>query len=158
MLKEKKFYLTKQGFEKLKKEYKDLNLIKSAKIKGEIPQILHSEDVNTEYLSFHEDLNFLEVRMTDLEHILKNTELITFPAKNKQDIINLGATVVVEVNNQEDEFMIVGTLEANPVLGKISNESPVGKALIGHRVGDKVVISSTIKTIYKIKKIEYSLS
>ena len=54
--------------------------------------------------------------------------------------------------------MIVGTLEANPSLGKISNESPVGKALLGRRVGDEVIISSPIKTVYKIKGIKYEIS
>jgi transcription elongation factor GreA len=63
--------------------------------------------------------------------------------------------VVVEVNGEEDEFQIVGTLEANPLLGKISNESPVGSALMGKKVGDEIIISSPVKTVYKIKKIKY---
>lgn len=155
MPEEKKFYLTKEGSERIKKEYKDLKIIKLAKTKGEVPKIWHSEDLNPEYLSFQEDLSFLESRLAELEYICKNTELIKIPSKEKQNIVNLGATVLVEVDGQNDEFTLVGSLEANPSLGKISNESPVGKALLGHRAGDEVVVSSPIKTTYKIKKIKY---
>lgn len=155
-MEEKKFYLTKKGLEKIKKEYKALKELRLAKIKGEeTPQILHSEDLNPEYLAFQEDLNFLESRMINIENILRNVELIKTPSKEKQNIINLGATVIVEVDGQIDEFEIVGTLEADPFIGKISNESPVGKALLGHKIGDKVAVSSPIQTIYKIKKIKY---
>lgn len=152
---EKKFYLTEQGLEKIKKEYQDLKGLKFAKTKGEIPKIWHSEDINPEYLSFREDLSFLETRIAELENIFKNVEIIKLPPKEKRGIINLGAKVLVGVDGQTDEFEIVGSLEANPSLGKISNESPVGKSLLGHRVGDEVLISSPIKTIYKIKKIRY---
>ena len=158
MAEEKKFYLTKQGLEKIKKEYQDLKNLKFSKTKGEIPKIWQSEDLNPEYLSFQEDLSFLESRIAELEYILKNTELIKPPPKEKQNMVNLGATVLVEVDGQTDEFTIVGTLEANPAIGKISNESPVGRMLLGHRVGDEVVVSSPIQTVYKIKKIKYLTS
>ena len=152
---EKKFYLTKEGLEKVKKEYQDLKDLRLAKTKGEIPKTWQSEDLNPEYLSFQEDLSFFETRIAELEYILKNTELIKIPPKDKQNIVNLGARVLVEVDGQDDEFTIVGTLEANPALGKISNESPVGRALLGQRVGEAVTLSSPIETIYKIKKIRY---
>ena len=155
---EKKFYLTKEGLEKIKKEYQGLKNLKLSKTKGEIPKIWHSEDLNPEYLSFQEDLSFLETRLIELENILKNAELIQLPSKEKQNTINLGAQVIVEVDGQNDEFTIVGSLEANPSLGRISNESPVGQALLGHRVGDGVMVSSPIQTVYKIKKIKYRIS
>jgi len=158
MPEEKKFYLTKQGLERIKKEYQYLKNLKLSKTKGEIPKIWQSEDLNPEYLSFQEDLSFLESRIAELEYILKNTELIKPPPKEKQNMVNLGATVLVEVDGQNDEFMIVGSLEANPAIGKISNESPVGRMLLGHRVGDEVVVSSPIQTVYKIKKIKYLTS
>jgi len=158
-MEEKKFYLTKEGLERMKKEYHDLRELKLAKTKGESPKILHSEDLNPEYLAFQEDLSFLEIRLSELENILKNAELIKSPtSKDKQKIINLGATVLVEVDGQKDEFTLVGSLEANPSLGKISNESPVGRALLGHKIGDQVTVSSPIQTIYKIKKIKYQIS
>lgn len=155
MVERKKFYLTKKGFEDIKNEYKVLKDLRLAKTKGEAPKIWESEDLNPEYLSFQEDLSFLETRVAELKNILKNVELIKRPLKEKSKAINLGATVIVEVEGDKDEFTIVGTLEANPSLGKISNESPVGKTLLGHKVGDEVVISSPVKTIYKIKKIKY---
>jgi len=158
MAEEKKFYLTKEGLEKIKKEYQDLRNLKLSKTKGEVPKIWHSEDLNPEYLSFQEDLSFLETRLAELEYVLKNAELIRPPLKEKQKVINLGARVLIEVDGQNDEFTIVGTLEANPAIGKISNESPVGRALLGHKVGDAVVVSSPIQTVYKIKKIKYQTS
>ena len=155
---DKKFYLTKEGLGKIQKEYQDLKNLKLAKTRGEIPKIWHSEDINPEYLSFWEDFSFLETRIAELENILKNAELIWPPPKEKQNIVNLGATVLIEVDGQKDEFTIVGSLEANPSVGKISNESPVGRALLGHRAGDEVLVSSPIKTTYKIRKIKYSSS
>lgn len=158
MVGEKKFYFTKEGLERIKREYQNLKNLKLSKIKREIPKIWQSEDLNPEYLSFQEDLDFLETRLAELEYIFKNAELIKTPPKEKQNVINLGAEVLVEVDGQNDEFTIVGTLEANPAIGKISNESPVGRALLGHKVGEVVVISSPTPTIYKIKKIKYQTS
>ena len=155
MTEEKKFYLTKQGLEKIKKEYQDLKDLKFAKTKGEIPKIWHSEDINPEYLSFREDLSFLETRIVELENILKNVELIKPPPKERQNIVNLGATILVEVEGQKDEFTLVSSLEANPSIGRISNESPVGRALLGHKVGEMITVQSAMKTAYKIKKIKY---
>jgi transcription elongation factor GreA len=155
MTKEKKFYLTKNGLGKIKQEYQELQRIKNLKANDEVPSIFHSEDINPEYLSYQEDLILLENRLSELENILKNFQLIKIPPKEKQNVIGLGAKVLVEVDGQNDEFEIVGTLEANPSLGKISNESPVGQALLGRRVEDEVVVSSSVRTIYKIKKIRY---
>lgn len=156
MVEEQKFYLTKEGLKKLEKEYEDLRGLKLAKTNGkESPKVLQSEDLNPEYLAFQEDISFLESRISELENVFKNKEIIKFPKKEKQKMVALGATVTVEVDKQDDEFTLVGFLEANPTLGKISNESPVGRALLGHRVGEAVAVSSPIKTIYKIKRIKY---
>ena len=155
MTEEKKFYLTKEGLAKIEKEFNDLKVLKLAKINGESPKILHSEDLNQEYLSFQEDLSFIESRLTELEYILKNAEIIKTPLKNQKNEVGLGATILVDVAGQKDEFTLVGSLEADPALGKISNESPVGRALLGHKSGDAVVVSSPIKTVYKINKIIY---
>jgi len=152
---EKIFYITKAKFEELKEEYKNLLAIEFRKTRGEIPKIFESEDVNSEYLNFQEDLGFLRSRIGELENILKNYEIIKKPAKNEQNIVGLGAKVIVAVEGEKDEFLVVGTLEANPSLGKISNESPVGRALMGHKVGDKITVSSPIEVAYKILKIKY---
>jgi len=157
MAERKKFYLTEEGLGKIKKEYQALKNLKLSKTKGEFPKIWHSEDINPEYLSFQEDLSFLETRLAELENILKNTELIKPPPKEMQNIVNLGTTVLVEVDGEIDEFTIVGTLEADPSNKKISNESPIGQALLGKRVGETVMIKTPIVNhSCKITKIKYN--
>ena len=93
-----------------------------------------------------------------LKNVLENYELIKKPPKNQQNTIGVGAKVKISVNGKKDEFTIVGTLEANPDLGKISNESPVGIALLGRKVGDEVIVSSPVKTTYRVKSIKYEIS
>ncbi len=154
-MKNQGFFLTKEGLKRFKNEYQELKRLKSFKVSGESPRIFHSEDINPEFLAYQEDLELLDARIMELEDILKNTQLITAPPKDKQRVIGLGAMVTVEVGGQEDELEIVGTLEANPSLGRISNESPVGRNLVGHKVGDEVVVHSAVATTYKIKKIIY---
>lgn len=156
-MEEKIFYLTSQKLKELKEEYEKIKKIIRLKVQQtEVPSVLYSDQPNEEFFLFQEDLNFLLLRKQELEYIFKNHRLIKLPPKDQRDRVCLGARVVVEVAGQEDEFEIVGTLEANPSLGRISNESPVGNALIGKKVGDEVVLSSPISTVYKIKKIKYT--
>jgi len=152
---ENKYYLTKEGVEKIKKELEKLKKEKSTLLNGSGPRAFRFGEVDAEYITFREDLGRAEERVTELENILENYELIKIPPKKEQDRVHLGARVRVEVDGQEDEFFIVGTLEADPPLGKISNESPVGRALMGQKTGEKVVVTSPIKVIYKIKDIKY---
>ena len=156
---EKLFYITKGKLQELKKEYEGLLDFERKKALGqEAPKILESEDLNPEFVSFQEDIGFLRSRIDELKNILEHHELIRIPTKDKQGVIAVGAKVKIDVDGQKDEFIIMGTLEANPALGKISNESPVGRALLGHRVGDEVVVSSPIKVTYKVKNIKYEIS
>jgi len=158
-MEDKKFYLTKEGLAKIKKEFESLESIKLSKTRGEGPKILHSEDLDPEYLAFQEDMSFLESRLGELGYIIKNVELIKTPPKNQQNTVNLGATVTLEEKgNKINEFTLVGSLEANPAVGKISNESPVGKFLLGKKINEEVAITSPIKVVYKVKKIKYNLS
>jgi transcription elongation factor GreA len=90
-----------------------------------------------------------------MDYALRRVELIKIPPKEKRDIVHMGATVVVEVGGKINELEIVGSLETNPSQGRISNESPVGRALLGHRIGDEVVISSSAKAVYTIREINY---
>jgi len=153
------FYITKKKLQELQKEYQDLLDFEHKKSLGqEAPKILESEDLNPEFVSFQEDVGFLRSRIDELRNILEHHELIKAPPKDKRGIIDLGAKVKIDVGGQKDEFVLVGTLEANPALGKISNESPVGRALLGHKVGDEVVINSPVKITYKIKNIKYEVS
>lgn len=154
---ETKFYLTKEGLEKVQKEYDRLVEFRKLKTKGDVPSIWESEDVNPEYLSFQEDMSLLETRLAEYENVLKNVELITPPSGEKKTMVYLGATVTLKEKPGEEinEFTILGTLEANPGEGKISSESPVGRALLGKRIGEEVIISSPIKVVYEVKKITY---
>ena len=114
MEEKKKFYLTKKGLKGLKKEYETLKNLRVAKTKGEAPKIWESEDLNPEYLSFQEDLNFLDTRIAELESIFKNACLIKRPLKKELDIISLGSTIKVKVGEDKDEFTSVGTIEVTP--------------------------------------------
>jgi len=158
MEEEKKFYLTEKGLANLDKECETLKKLRTAMTNNEVPKLLESEDLNPEYLSFQEDLERLEDRIIELENIFKNKEIIKPPEGKQAGFIGLGAKVVAEVEGEKEEFTIVGTLEANPDIGMISNESPVGVALLGHKTGDEIIVSHPKKTIYKIKKVEYEES
>ncbi len=150
-----KIYVTQQGLKKVKDEHAKLLEFKHSKTRGEVPSILHSEEPNPEYLAFQEDMSLLEARLAEYENILNNIELIKAPRENERNKVCLGATILCEVDGQKDEFTIVGSLESNPSLGKISNESPVGTALLGHQKGETVTVNSSIAVTYKILKISY---
>jgi len=155
MSQDKIFYLTKDGLKKLETEFQKLKELRRIKLGKEAPAAFFSEELNAEFVSFRDDMDFLDVKLEEFEYILKNYEIIKSPPKEERDRIGLGAAVAIEVAGKKDEFIMVGTLEANPTLGKISNESPVGKVLFGLKSGDKAVISSPIKLVYKIKKVSY---
>ncbi len=153
------FYITKEKLQEIKKEYEELLELEHKKdLVLEAPKILESEDLNPEFVSFQEDIGFLRSRIDELRNIIERHELIKSPAKDKQGVVGLGARVKIDVDGQKDEFTIVGTLEANPALGKISNESPVGRALLGHKIGDEIVLSSPMKITYKVKNIKYEIN
>ncbi len=152
---EKKFYLTKQGLAEIKKQYQIFQELKHSN-GAQAPKISHSEDVNLEYLSFLENLDSLDAKIAEIENILKNICLIKIPPKKKQGMVDVGAFVLVNIGSSDNKFQIVGTLEANPLEGRISNESPIGRCLLGKKKGDKVKIKFSNNNIcYKIKKIEY---
>ncbi len=156
---EKIFYLTKEKLQSLKKEHGELVVFERDKTVGqEAPKMLESEDINAEFVSYHEDMESLRARIDELQSILEHYELIKNPPKDKQDCVALGATVITHIDGKKNQFILTGTLEANPELGKISNESPVGEALLGHRVGDQVTIFSPHKMTYTIKSISYKVS
>lgn len=153
---ENKYYLTKEGLEKIKKDYGSLLEFRKAKTTGDVPSIWHSEDVNPEYLSFQEDMSVLEARLTEYENILKNVELIHAPKEKERQEVRLGARVTVDLGGEVDTFTIVGTLEADPLQKRISNESPIGNGLLGTRIGDVVKVKTTlVNHDCKILKIVY---
>lgn len=151
----KKFMLTKEGLENLRDEYEDLVNVKKPQVTQRIQRAREFGDLaeNSEYDAAKEEQTLIETRITALEDVLKKAQIIE-PTK-KTDFVVIGSTVVVEVEGEMDEFTIVGTMEADPAKGKISNESPVGKALLGARVGEIVEVSTSIvKARYKILGIK----
>jgi len=155
-MEEKKYYLTKEGLDKIKKELKSLEQEKIALLNGSGPGSFRFGEIEAEFITFQEDLGNLKKRIAELEGVLENYEPIKAPLKKEQDKIHVGAKVTVEVDGQIDEFFIVGTMEADPSMGRISNESPVGRALLEHKVGDQVILNSPVKITYKIKSIKYT--
>src|SRR5581483_11069522 len=152
----KVFYVTKEKLKELQREHQELVAFEHAKtVDQEAPKILESEDLNSEFVSYHEDMDSLRSRIDELNDILEHHEIIKAPGKDRRALVDLGATVKVDLAGKEHKFTLVGTLEANPDLGKIINESPVGKALLGKKVGDQVVITWPNKKTYTIKHIHY---
>jgi len=156
---EKIFYVTKEKLQELKKEYNALVAAEHGKAVAEgAPKMVESDDLNPEFVSFQEDMESMRGRLDELEDILKHHQVIKAPIKEKQVLVDLGAKVKVGFGPKTDEFMIVGTLEANPEQGRISNESPVGAALMGRKIGDEITVNGAEKTKYKIKSISYEIS
>jgi len=150
----KTYYLTKEGLEKIKKENEDLQNIYRKEVLKEAPSILEGDTLNPDYSFFQENLEELEKRIEELNFILKNYKIIKRPSKEEQDRVNLGAKVVLKNgSSKEEEYRIVGTLEADPFSGKISNESPLGMTFIGKKIGEKVPFNGSGN--YKILKIDY---
>ena len=154
ILEGREIYLTKEGVKDIEREYKKSKKLKE-KRSQHIPLAMHSEELSSDFIAFRDDVKFLEARLRELEYILRNYKLIELPPKDQRGRVGLGALVKVEVGGQEDEYKIVGTVEANPSKGKISNESPVGKALLGAREGEEVIVESPSKTVFRVKKIKY---
>ena len=141
----KQYKLTSEGIAELESELKSLvagrldvaERIKSAREFGDLSE-------NAEYSSARQEQERAEARISEIDHILKNAELITQP--KKKDVVELGNTVVLKDGKVEKTFTIVGSVEANPLDGKISNESPIGQALIGKKLGEKVEIKTPAAT------------
>lgn len=153
-MREKRNFLTKEGFKRIKEEIRKLERRREKIMKEGVPSIFHSEEIDPEFLSFREELEFLEKRIFELRNILENSKIIKPPSKINQKKVSLGAKVTVEINGKEKEFIIVGPFEVDPSSGKISHESLIGRALLGKKIGD-IVFCSHSKKPFKIKKIKY---
>ena len=150
----KQFYLTKKGIEELKVELDEL-LKRRAPIAERIKTAREFGDLseNAEYSSARQEQERVESRIAEIEHILQNVEVIKKPRGDNK--VQLGSSVKLKgQGGSAKEFQVVGTVEADPLNGKISDESPIGKALLGKIVGDKVQINtSTENSTYKITDI-----
>lgn len=148
----KSFLLTKEGVAELEKELASLtaerkpaaDAIKTAREFGDLAE-------NAEYQSARQEQEKLEARISEIEHILLNVEIIGKPKNGNK--VQVGSTVTLK-NGATKKFQVVGTVEADPLNGKISDESPIGMALLGKKLGDKVEIVTPAETAtYKIAQI-----
>lgn len=151
-MKKKTYQLTLEGKAELEAELDELK-----GRRGEIAEkIANARDYgdlseNAEYDSAREEQGLVESRVSEIEDILRNVEIIK---ATKSSTIKVGSTVVLE-NGKKVTYRIVGPVEADPLEGKISNESPIGSALMGKKVGDEVTITTPKgKTTYAIEEVK----
>lgn len=151
----RKFILTKEGLNQLKREYDELLSIKRPAVVKRIQRAREFGDLseNSEYDAAKDEQSLLEARIVQLEQVLAKTEIIE-PVK-KADFVVIGSTVVIEMNDEIHDFTIVGSMEADPAAKKISNESPVGKTLLGLQVGETIEIAvGPVKSKIKVLEIK----
>ena len=156
----KKNLLTREGLKKYEDELHDLKVVKRKEVAQKIKEAREQGDLseNAEYDAAKDEQRDIEARIEELEKILKNVEVVDMDEDHNLEQVGFGLVVKVKDNEFDDEmeFKIVGATEANSLKGKISNESPLGKALLGAKKGDVVtveapagVIEYTILDIYK---------
>ena len=160
-MEEKKTILTYAGLKALEDELENLRVVKRKEVAGKIKEAREQGDLseNAEYDAAKDDQRDIEARIDELEKILKNVEVVVEEEVDLEKI-NVGCTILVHDDeyDEEIEFKIVGSTEANSLQGKISNESPVGQALIGKKVGDVVDVETPAGNIrYTVLKIERSI-
>ena len=156
----KKTLLTYTGLKKLEDELENLKVVKRKEVAAKIKEAREQGDLseNAEYDAAKDEQRDIEARIEELEKILKNAEIVVEDDVDLEKI-NIGCTVDVYDREFEEEmeFKIVGSTEANSLAGKISNESPVGRALIGKKVGDVVAVETQAGVIqYKVLEIQRS--
>jgi transcription elongation factor GreA len=148
------FLLTAEGIEALKSELKELSTTKRHEIAQRLKDAKADGDLseNSAWDAARDEQGFVEGRISEIEHILKHSKLIQHDESN---IVSLGSTVHLELEDGKQHYTIVGSTEANPDEGRISNESPIGKALLGKKSGEEVEISVPSGTLkYKILSVK----
>jgi transcription elongation factor GreA len=148
-------YLTPEGYQNLKAELQDLIDNKRPDIARRLRLAIDMGDLseNADYIAAKEEQGFLEGRIKEIESMLLSAVIIN---ESQSDLVNLGSTVTIqEVDSEPETYKIVGAQEANPLKGSISNESPIGKALLGRRTGDNVKVHTPGGDIvFKITQIK----
>lgn len=158
MAEEKKNLLTRAGLNKLESELHNLKVNKRQEIAEKIKEAREQGDLseNAEYDAAKDEQREIEERIVAIESLLKNAEVVD---DAEEGTINIGCKVKLfdKEFGEEVEYMIVGSTEANSLQGKISNESPVGMALLHHRVGDEVTVETQAGVLeYKVLSVEKS--
>ena len=156
MAEEKKNLLTRAGLNKLENELHNLKVNKRQEIAEKIKEAREQGDLseNAEYDAAKDEQREIEERIVAIELLLKNAEVVD---DAEEGTINIGCKVKLfdKEFDEEVEYMIVGSTEANSLQGKISNESPVGMALLNHRVGDEVTVETQAGVLeYKVLSVE----
>ena len=157
---DKKNILTYQGLQKLEEELQNLKVVRRKEVAQKIKEAREQGDLseNAEYDAAKDEQRDIEARIEDIEKILKNAEVVVEEEVNL-DAISIGCKVrILDCEFDEElEYKIVGSTEANSLKGKISNESPVGKALLGAKVGDIVKVETHVGELeYKVLEIQRS--
>ena len=154
---EQEIYLTAEGAAKLESELQELKSAGRDELAKRLRSAIQMGDLseNADYHKAKEDQAFMEGRIQELEYLLKNATIID-ENKGPSDTVQVGSCVTVqEGDDPEETFFLVGATEADPRSGRISNESPIGSALLGSRVGDVVTATTPGGEIrFKIIKIE----
>ena len=162
-MEEKKNLLTREGLKKYEDELHDLKVVRRKEVAQKIKEAREQGDLseNAEYDAAKDEQRDIEARIEELEKILKNVEVVDMEeSADGVNKVNFGLIVKVKDNEfgDEMEFKIVGATEANSLKGKISNESPLGKALLGAKKGDVVSVEAPAGiieyTIMDIRKAE----
>ena len=160
MQEKKKNILTYEGLKKYEEELEHLKVVRRKEVAQKIKEAREQGDLseNAEYDAAKDEQRDIETRIEELEKILKNAEVVD---EDEVDLekISIGCKVkILDLEyNDELEYKIVGSTEANSLKGKISNESPVGKALIGAKVGDVVTVEAQVGSLkYKVLEIQRS--
>ncbi|BCX16155.1 MAG: transcription elongation factor GreA [Candidatus Parcubacteria bacterium] len=149
-------YLSKEKVEELKKRLQELKTTKRFEIADKLKRAKEHGDLseNFEYAQAKDEQEKLEKEIFDLENLIKNAQIITKP-KNK-NVVSVGSTVSLKQDGKLVSYTIVGSQESDPLNYKISNVSPIGKALLGKKVGDKVKVKTPkgLEIELEILKIE----
>lgn len=147
---DKKIYLTKEGLEELKAEYQDLSKKKRPEVVIRLAAARDQGDLseNAEYAAARDELSFIDGRIDELEELLRQVELIEEPKKGSKTVVSLGSTVTVHLGKKQEDFTVVGEWEADPAEKKISDQSPLGKALMGKAIGEKIEVEAPAGKIF----------
>lgn len=154
-MQDQKMYVSKEGLEKFKQELDELINVKRGEIIERIERAKELGDLseNAEYSAAKDEQAFTEGRIIELQEMVSKAEIIN--SGGRIDNVHVGSKVKVKTDGTESEYEIVGVAEADPLTGKISNESPLGRAFLGRKVGDKVQIQvpkgMVVYTILEIK-------
>lgn len=151
-------FLTESGAAELRRELTELKQVKRPELAARLKEAISMGDLseNADYHDAKEQQAFLEGRINYLEALLRSATVVPDAESNKPSNVRVGVEVTVQEEGESPEtFTIVGAAEANPKEGKISNESPLGSALLGHKVGDKVQVQAPAGALtFKIKAIK----